>query len=254
MTSRPIENQKMMEFNSLELFEDFLQFWNSLHNKLILFYQQGIIMTIEDDAKVDNIPRYIQRQLIDFAEQQKQQVNLIALPGQMAIYHDILYAVVAFIDEQLLQQVKWNQQQNWIPLMLELKLFGSRNSGEKLINRMQELSETSHELSDEQKALVKCYLRVLWLGFDGKFRNQSTKLQQLKKQLMINAELTTPDLSVKNLFSQAYLQTINPMEQSRLAPISKWQRYIVRGIFGYLFVTGIFWLTITWGLANRLSG
>ncbi len=249
MSLRP----KIKEFNSLELFEDFLCFWNSLHKKLIQFYQAGIILTSEDDAKIDNIPRYIQRQLINFAEQQKQQVSLIALPGQMTIYQDILYAIAAFIDEQLLQQVKWNQQQNWIPLMLELKLFGSRNSGEKLINRMQLLSEVSHEFSDDQKALAKCYLRVLWLGFDGKFRNQPAKLKQLKEQLMTSAELTTPDLSVKTLFSQAYLQNINPMEQSRLAPISKWQRYIARGIFGYLLVTGIIWLTLTWELAKRLS-
>lgn len=240
------------EFHLLELFEDFLSFWKSLREKIELHYNDGIDLTTAEGNKIDNVPRFIQSQLLLFAEQQQKQVDIIATPIQQEFYQKLLYAIAALIDEQLLQQVKWKEEKQWLRLMLELSLFGSRNSGEKLIVQMQDFSQLSHVFGNDEKELAGCYLRVLWLGFDGKFADNPETLTQLKTQLISNAELTIPDLSVKTIFPQAYIHNIINGEQSRLAPISRWQRFIVLGIGAYLSIAGIIWLTLTYHLEDVL--
>lgn len=240
------------EFNLLELFEGFLSFWLILSEKIEKHYNEGINLTNFKGDQVNNIPRYIQRQLLAYAERQKKQVIQIALPQQQVLYRKYLYAMAAFIDEQLLQRVEWSEQKEWLSLMLELNLFGSRNSGEKLIEHIKNLSNKSSEFSVDEKALANCYLRVLWLGFDGKYSKDIEKLEQLRSQLISNADLTIPDLSVKTLFTQAYLYNASNDEQSRLAPISRWQRIIVLGVGFYLLISGFLWFVLTYQLEKSL--
>lgn len=240
------------EFRLLELFDDFLSFWESLRQQIEQHYNQGINLTTIEGNKIDNVPRFIQRQLLMFAEQQQKQVEIIAKPLQFELYRRFLYAMAALVDDQLLQQVRWTDQKQWLSLMLELSLFGSRNSGEKLIDHMQLFSQSSALLNNDEQELGRCYLRILWLGFDGKYAKVPDRLSELKTQLIASTDLTIPDLSVKTLFSQAYLHNIINDEQSRLAPISRWQRFIVIGIGAYLLVAGIIWVTLISQLETAL--
>ncbi len=241
------------EFNLLELFEGFLFFWTNLSVDIEKHYNEDVNLINNEGQPINNVPRYIQRQLCEYFDNQKDQVDTNALPKQHILYQKYLYAMSAFIDEQLLKSVKWSEQKQWLPLMLELKLFGSRNSGEKLIEQIQAFSIKTDVFSDDEKKLAGCYLRILWLGFSGKYANDLKVINQLKTQLTNQAELTIPDLSVKTLMAQAYLCNIINEKQSRLAPISRWQRLILLGMGFYLLLAGFLWYVLTYQLENVLT-
>ncbi len=253
MNNEQVSSVKLTEFNLLELFEGFLSFWTTLSDKIEKHYNEDVILLNDKDEQVNNLPRYIQRQLVGYVEQQKKQVEQIALPQQQLLYEQFLYSMAAFVDDQLLQKVKWPEQKHWLPLMLELNLFGSRNSGEKLIEHIQKFSSQPNEFSDDEKALASCYLRILWLGFSGKYAKQPSKIKKLKSQLISNVELNIPDLTVKLLFYQAYQYNIINDKQSRLAPISRWQRFILLGAALYLVIAGLLWYVLTYQLESILS-
>lgn len=246
-------NGRNNQFELLNLFEDFLSFWLDLRDRIEHHYLDGVNLKTSDGTSVNNVPRFIQSQLLAFSKAQQKLVEENALPVQRTLYTQMLYSVSALIDEQLLQQVQWRYQTDWLPLMLETAIFGSKNSGEKLITRMQSMSKQQSDFTKDEKDLAACYCRILWLGFDGKFRQQPELLEELKYQLIKQADLIIPDLSQQALFPQALSFNVNPETSSRLAPLKRWKRYLYIGIAIYLIISGIVWQQITNELDEELS-
>lgn len=248
-----VKTANIQAFDLALLSEQLLSYWQNLQGRIDKHINHDAELVDEDGNPVSQVARYVQRCLIEFVKTQQQQVEQSASAIQMKLYNQFLYAASALIDEQILEHFDWKIEREWLQLMLELTLFKSRNSGERLINHMEQLANEPHNFSRDEKDLAAIYIKVIWLGFDGKYEEQPEKLQGLVEKLLTSAELELPELGEKALFEQAYKYNINPDMQSRLAPISRWHRYGLYAFLGYLVLSAIVWFGLTKDLNELLN-
>lgn len=239
-------------FNLLSEFDRFMAFWQQLRGRVSNHLDMGEPLLDENHQTVENIAKYVHEQLLAHAHTEQQRIEVFASSAQLAFYQHALYAISAVIDEQILEHMSWDIQEQWLPLMLERALFGSRNAGSTLIDSMVELAEDTHSFSALEKQLALIYVRVIALGFDGKYEQQPDKLAGLQKRLLLAAEETMVNLGESNLFEAAYQANLNPKEQSRLAPFSLWRKYLVLAALGYLLIAAVIWFAYTGSLRTEL--
>lgn len=79
-----------------------------------------------------------------------------------------VYAFVALLDESLLF-TPWRGQSTWQERPLEMRLYGSRNAGERLPAAIRTLLQTR---SPSTRDLANVYLQCLVLGFQGQLRGE----------------------------------------------------------------------------------
>ena len=135
---------------------------------------------------------------------------------------------------------------------MKYSLFRSRNAGDRLIDAIQLLSE-QHEFSQDERSLAACYLRVLWLGFDGKLKGDQKGLAALRNKIMLNAQFAPFNLQHRKVSEQAYKFNINPSQQSRFAPLSRWKRYATIAVLSYVIISMFLWMVLTYPLATELD-
>lgn len=250
-------SSKSSPFSLLIFFDDFMDFWRQLRDAVSAHLDERADKRIEllDDKgqPVENLNKYLHNKLLKFAQKQQQQVDLLASNMQLQLYRQHLYAVCAIIDEQILTQLNWDIKHDWLQTMMELSLFESRNAGSKLIDQMEKLASAPHSFSQTEKDLALIYVKVIGLGFDGKYRKQSEKLKKLQERLLFAAEHQVVPLTNAHLFGDSYLYNINPTEQSRLAPFSAWRRYFMLGVGFYLLASALIWLAYTYPLNQELA-
>ena len=77
--------------------------------------------------------------------------------------NEALYAIVAFMDEQILRS-QWPGRQQWMSQPLQLTYFNENTAGEGFFLRMQAI-----EQRPEQAHILEIYYLCLALGFRGKY-------------------------------------------------------------------------------------
>lgn len=80
---------------------------------------------------------------------------------------EALYAIVAFMDEQILRS-QWSGRQQWMSQPLQLTYFNENTAGEGFFTRMQALEQRPN-----QAHVLEIYYLCLALGFRGKYALQS---------------------------------------------------------------------------------
>jgi type VI protein secretion system component VasF len=241
------------EFDLIKLFEEYLSVWKILSERVSAHFSNQKALTNEHGDDVSNVAKYIHTELTKYAILSQQEAKKFASEIQIKLYYKQLYAMAALIDEQILEIKEWKIEKDWLPLMMEYSLFDSRNSGDKLIDEMQMFAQRNDVLIDDEKILVSSYLKVLWLGFNGNLRALPDEMNKLKERLLIVAELNPINLSNQKLSVKPYQCNINPSEQSRLAPISRWKRYSALAFIFYFVISGLIWLVLTNPLDNQLK-
>lgn len=228
-------------------------FWLNLQTQVNKHLRMGNELLDEEQQPVVDLAKFVQRQLTEFISMQQKSVEQVASGVQLQLYNQSLYAHAALIDEQILNQLDWDISQSWLPMMMELRLFKSRNSGVKLIAEMERFSSQPHNFTVDEKKLAEVYLKIIWLGFTGCYRKLPHKIAQLKERLFTSAELTIPDPDGHVLLEKAYKYNINPQQQSRLAPIKRWRKYGWYAVIVYLVASTLLWLAITKDLDQVLD-
>ena len=252
MNPAPVAPQPLKAFDLLNLFEGFLSAWDHLSERVSAHFDGKQVLKYDDGDDVENIAKYMQTELLRFARAQEALVEQKASEIQLKLYKKQLYAISALIDEQILANKTWQLQQDWLPLMMEYSLFRSRNAGDRLIDAIQQLSE-QYEFTEDERALAACYLRVLWLGFDGKLKGDHKTLVALRDKIMLNAQFATFNLQHRKVSEQAYKFNINPSQQSRFAPLSRWKRYAIIAVLSYVIVSMFLWMVLTYPLSTELD-
>ncbi|MES2317747.1 MAG: DotU family type IV/VI secretion system protein [Pseudomonadota bacterium] len=87
------------------------------------------------------------------------------------------YLMAAFADEVLIAS-EWEHQQAWIGYLLEEKLFGSRNAGDRVFSRIGDLLQAR---DPDRAELALPYMYALALGFRGRFGNSEKEVAELKR-------------------------------------------------------------------------
>ncbi len=240
-------------FDLFDQFEQLIAFWQDLRLRIEQDGSREKPLRNADGEAVADIPAYVHAQLQQYIQARQQAVAAYATPIQQQFFDDMLYAFTALVDELLLRSVRWDHARDWLSSLLEQALFGSRHSGDRLLRLIDRFCDRNAGMSELEKDLAKVYIYVIWLGFAGAWYNREEQLAQLIVNLQQAAELDLPDRKQTRLFNQAYLHNKNKDEQTRLAPISAWHRLMFWIVLGYLAVSGIVWLGLTWQLNQHLG-
>ena len=80
---------------------------------------------------------------------------------------EALYAIVAFMDEQILRS-QWSGRQQWMSQPLQLTYFNENTAGEGFFQRMQMIEQRPN-----QAHVLEIYYLCLALGFRGKYALQA---------------------------------------------------------------------------------
>ncbi|HYQ02586.1 MAG TPA: type IVB secretion system protein IcmH/DotU [Polyangiaceae bacterium] len=81
--------------------------------------------------------------------------------------NEALYAIVAFMDEQILRS-QWSGRQQWMSQPLQLTYFNENTAGEGFFQRMQAIEQRPN-----QAHVLEIYYLCLALGFRGKYALQA---------------------------------------------------------------------------------
>lgn len=244
----------------LHCFEESLALWCDLKAKLHAHYHSGKNIAADDSNQITDIPLYIHGTLKDHFAQQEEQIRSISSTTQFAYYKQAQYAIVALIDDQLLQNPPW-EKEDWLKHLLEDAMFESRIAGQRLISEIETLVEidaNKQQLSAHQQQLAYIYLSILWQGFKGKLYRNEERLKDLQLSLIQITEYLPANLNAKRLLEQPYNHTSNDQddeeaENRRLAPITRWHRVVLFGFVIYALISSAIWFGFTWDLNKTLK-
>ncbi len=162
----------------------------------------------------------------------------------------VQYAFVAIVDETLLYE-SWPAQALWHENPLEYRLFGSRNAGEQVPDRIERLLRDKEPLMCD---LAAVYLTCLELGFRGRLRADDDRWRQWCRQLFAFAYGYDPDYRhVDDLLRQASLPPpLRLPPQKQLPDSHKLWLVLAAGFLLLLGLSQALWLDIEGRLEDSL--
>lgn len=253
----------------LQAFEAALTFWCHLKADL---QDDEKTLKHEDGTLVADVPKYLFKEINAFITQQQKVMGEPCHTQAQSHYCQMVYAVVALIDDQLLNhelnllKEPNNHASIWHDFLIERAVFGSAKAGTSVIESMERLIATNREVkvpSKDDSMLAYVYLSLIWQGFRGKlFRDsQKQKLQDIKLALIALCEYRALDIKDKNtpLITQAFgTCTLKPqpgkeLGGERLAPIARWHRVVLFGFAALLLISTGLWYGLTYHLEQTLK-
>jgi type VI secretion system protein ImpK len=191
-------------------------------------------------------PAAVHARLAELLRAQEASVRHEGTPDRCDLYRDAQYAMAALADEQLLLEVAWPGRADWLDLMLEAELFGSRAAGVRfyaLIDRL--LAVPLRTEAHAELGLV--LLAAIDVGFRGALRgpHEADALARRRAVLIKFVRELRGDRASPHAFEQAYEHTLEPAvpepPNARLAPLSPWFNAARMALIAYLLVSGVIW-------------
>lgn len=226
--------------------------------RLILHHMRTInaeFSTVESAA--DDIPgdadsakaEAIKIILNDFYETLQRQAIIAAQKGgefAISYYKEAQYAMAALTDELFLTLPGFTGKEFWAENLLEKRLYGTYNSGEKFFEKLDNFLE---ERDPTRKDIAEVYLLCLGVGFKGKFQGMpdQRQLDFYRRELYIFINHEEPQLynGDDRLMPQAYSHTLNEGEAGRFQDVKFWTGAFA-SVFGILLLTSfVMWQSAT---------
>jgi type VI secretion system protein ImpK len=167
---------------------------------------------------------------------------------------EIIYAMTAMADEIFLN-MEWVGKSFWELNMLETKFFGTQVAGEAIFQRISELLEENDLLSLEN---AEIYIRLLSLGFKGKFRDmddETMKIDMYRSRLFEFISKNKPssiESTKHRIFQKEYTYTM-PTIYRKLLPDGALITYIsMFFIFMFLVISSFVWIFDTKNIKKLL--
>ena len=203
----------------------------------------------------DQVP--FRRDLLDLLRRQEYDAARRAGEHGVALYRELQYIIVAFIDEFFLHLLEWEGRELWRQHLMEEHLFGSHSAGQSFFEKADELIAERDPVKVE---LARIYLLLLALGFEGRYRGRAdrgelTRYRRALYYLITRREPAEVDDYLLHdagmrIFPSAYEATLgNGLEQPTrqwLPSVSRW--YLA---FALLLMAGLISSMALW---QRLSG
>jgi type VI secretion system protein ImpK len=160
---------------------------------------------------------------------------------------DIIYAMTAITDEIFLN-TEWIGKEFWELNMLETKFFGTQVAGEAIFQKISELLEANDPLLLEN---AEIYIRLLSLGFKGKFREQddeSIKIDTYRSKLfefISKNRKSSIETTKHRIFQKEYACTM-PTIYRKLLPDGALITYIsMFFVFMFIVFSSFVWILET---------
>lgn len=163
-----------------------------------------------------------------------------------ALFREAQYVMAALADEVFLHGVDWQGRETWTNNLVETRLFGTSDAGERLFSRAEELLEQRDPVYAE---LAVVYFMALALGFRGRYygREDGGRLNQLKQRLYEFAFRRTANLSGEgfSLFPDAYRYTLQDGAKRELPHGRRWLTACAAAFVLLLLAGQLLWRSAT---------
>jgi type VI secretion system protein ImpK len=173
---------------------------------------------------------------------QWQEVARTGTAGELKAHRIALYAMAALADELFILEVDWSGRESWLEVLLEFKLFRSRNAGTRFFDIVDQLLATRNR-GTLHFDLAAVLLLALQLGFKGRFRGPAGEeaLRDIRQRLFRVVERGHVRRRLRPAFPQAWKQLLSGGVPARLAPLTPW--YVAAGVtlLAYLLISSALW-------------
>lgn len=156
-----------------------------------------------------------------------------------------LYAMAALADELFVLEIEWAGREAWLDVLLEHRLFRSRNAAVRFFAITDELLGT-RKRDALHVDLAAVMVLALQLGFKGKYRGEQGEalLKETRERLfsVVSRDPAAPPQGPA--FPQALQHLLDDGESVRLAPLTPW--YAAAGIAAllYLLASSALWFRL----------
>ncbi|MEK8020656.1 MAG: DotU family type IV/VI secretion system protein [Candidatus Parabeggiatoa sp.] len=217
--------------------------------KELILSKQWTVLNMTEDEQPTSMP--FQQQLISLLE--RQSINAAQRGGEQGarMYREAQYLMVAYADEFFLHLLNWKGQEAWRGTqLLEVKMFNSQASGERVFDNLKILLKQRDPITLE---LARLYLIVLGLDFQGQYRNKDDagQLQNYRRQLFFFITQRDPSElddylhydTNKRLCPDAYAYTLKASKEKQrwLPSLYKWYILLIVIGIGLLISSSVLW-------------
>ena len=163
--------------------------------------------------------------------------------GEIRAHRMALYIMAALADELFILELDWDGRDAWMDVLLEYKMFGSRNAGERFFDVAGKLLE-SRTRDPLRVDLAAVMLLALQLGFKGQYRGERSdaELHKLRRRLFVLVEREQGERVHGAAFPQASTQLLADGTPARLAPLTPWYTGALLVMLGYVLISSALWL------------
>lgn len=252
MTDAAIQN-----FSLLIMFDRFYQEIGDIKQALMANLPDealGKVIGSQERIKDSDQARCISNHLRRLIEDQQKQVTRFGSAADNHAYRTAQYFMAALADELFLIHIDWQGQDDWLDNMLEQVLFGTSLAGDRFFSHVDNLLKNGHQDANNDE-LAAIALLALRLGFEGIYRRRGKAILARYRSRLYRLVGSASDFNEQQkLFPTAYENPLNPVRQSRLAPLSKWHRISVIAVVIYALVSSILWSSAIAPIAGLLQG
>lgn len=159
---------------------------------------------------------------------------------------EVVYIMVSLADEVFLN-TPWEGKKYWEENMLEKHFFGTQIAGEKIFSNIDKLIEKNDA---ESILIAEIYMKLLSLGFKGKFRDNEEKdkpIDKYRKELFKFIEKFDKSINMisHRMFSKEYTYTLPTINRQFLPDASIVNYIYAFVIFMFLVLSSVTWFVET---------
>lgn len=214
------------------------------------FYEEvaRLRSAVQSETPPDSVAARVsdmQQQLLRLFETHEQRIQQVGGEQLRDRYRRARYLMTALADELFLD-FDWYGRNYWYDHLLELQLYDSQNSGERIFAMIDDLLQGGRV---QQLDLAKLYLFALVLGFEGKFRDTDdpAPLEDYKARLYRFIEREKPGQLEEGepLLREAYRHTLDRGEGELLPNFRWWLTSLGLTFVAYLVLSTLIWWYFT---------
>ena len=182
-------------------------------------------------------------QLAGVLRTQEKEVSRSGTPAEIDAYRKAMYIMAAVTDEVFILELDWAGRDAWIDVLLEHKLFHSRNAGIRFFDMANALLDP-HTPDPLQVDLAAVMVMALQLGFKGQYRGarDDSELHALRNRLFRLVEREHGGRAMDSAFPQTLQQLQAGGTPERLAPLTPWYTGGIVLLIVYLVISSGMWL------------
>lgn len=166
---------------------------------------------------------------------------------------EVLYAMAALVDELFLN-TKWEGKEYWSEHIIEEQFFGSEFAGEMIYRKIDKIISENER---KNLGIAEIYLKLLSLGFQGKFRDDpyyEERINAYRKDLftfLIKYDAGLADVGLK-IFQKEYAYTIPTIHRKLLPDASIVNKLALAFILVFFIISSVVWIFETQDLRKSM--
>lgn len=208
----------------------------------------GALLSVGDEvppSRADDLAARVSGRLAAVLLAQRKSLERTGSPSEIDAHEKAMYAMAALADELFILEIDWPGRDAWIDVLLERKLFDSRNAGVHFFDLAESLL-ASREIDALQVDVAAVLVLALRLGFKGKYRGEHShaELRELRMRLFRLVERVHGQDDTGIAFPQASTQLRSEGTPQRLAPLTPWFIGAAIVLVIYLIMSSGVWLTM----------